>query len=646
MLLLVGALGFVVAFAGETLPSIDRLGSLSGSVRILDRHGALIAQVELSGAHDTVPLSQVAPVMQAAIIAAEDRHFFVEGALDPVAIVRAFATDLLHGRAAQGASTITQQLAHNAFLLDDRSPLRKLREALLADEIEQRYTKPQILQMYLDTIYLGHGAYGIEEAAQTYFGVHASQLSLAQAALIAGLPQAPSLDDPFVDPSAAFARMHYVLGQMVSAGMISANQAADVDPLLGSELGSASSNPALVAARAQHQQAILASLHDTFNQVSTDLAPHFVTYVRDQLDQLFQLQPDALSGGVTVQTTLDLPTQLRAQQAVSKGIATIGRNANNGALLMLDPHSGDILAMVGSANYHDASIAGEFNVVTGQRQPGSSFKPYVYEQAFRSGTLSPWSVVDDTAAESAQLGGVQDWDRTFMGQMPAWQALLLSRNVPTEQVMEKTGTRNVIAFAHSLGITSDLADNASTGIGTSAVRMIDHAAAYAAFANGGTTVQPRAIVSVTDAGGHLLYQAPQQRGAQAMTPQQAYLVTGILRHYNAQWGDGIHRDVACKSGTTDNFTDAWFMAYTPGWVVATWVGHTSGTDPAEVGMNTVYGNDVGQAIAAPFINGLAPSGTFVAPPGSPQLGGVGPGTGPSQGEGGRQHGKPPKHHGP
>ena len=274
---------------------------------------------------------------------------------------------------------------------------------------------------------------------------------------------------------------------------------------------------------------------------------------------------------------------------------------------MLDAHSGDILAMVGSADYHNDAIAGEFNVVTAQRQPGSSFKPYVYEEAFRNGAATPSSTLDDTAQESRRLGGVQDWDGNFMGPMPAAQALLLSRNVPTEQLMERAGTANVIGFAHSLGISSDLAGNASTAIGSSAVRMIDHAAAYAAFANGGSTVQPRAILRVTGAAGNLLYAAPSPAGRTVMTTEQAYAVTGILRQYNAQWGDGINRDIACKSGTTDNFTDAWFMAYSPDWVVATWVGHTSGSNPAEVGMNTVFGNDAGHDVAAPFINGLAPS---------------------------------------
>ena len=616
-LLVGGAFGFVVAYAAFTLPSIDNLGAATGSLRILDRHGALIADVGFGATpHDTVTLDQVSPAMRVAILAAEDRQFYTEGAINPGRILKALVVDVILRRPAQGASTITEQLARNVFLPQDKSVMRKLREALLADQIDQRYSKPQILEMYLNAIYFGHGAYGIEDAAQTYFGVHAKDLTLPEAALIAGLPQAPSASDPYVNPLGAFERMHYVLDGMVSMGAITPATAVSIDPLICGDQCSRF-GPAAAAMQARHQQLLLRSLHDSLSTQAGIQAPHFVAYVRNQLADLFQDDPRALSGTLTVQTTLDLGIQRQAQTAVARGVANIGRNANNGALLMLDTHTGGILAMVGSADYNNASIAGEFNVVTALRRPGSSFKPYVYEQALREGAISMSTIVDDTQRESQALNGVQDWDGNFMGRMPAWQALLLSRNVPTEQVMEKAGPENVIRFAHSLGIASTLADNASTAIGSSAVRMIDHAAAYAAFADGGTTVQPTAITRVSNATGALLYSAGPTTGAAMMTPQQAYGVTGVLRQYNAQWHDGITRDVASKSGTTDNFTDAWFMAYTPDWVVATWAGHTSGTDPAEVGMNAVYGNDVGMDIAAPFINGLGPSAGFTVPPGSP-----------------------------
>jgi len=371
-------------------------------------------------------------------------------------------------------------------------------------------------------------------------------------------------------------------------------------------------------------------------------APHFVAYAREQLDRLFGADPAALDGSLDVTTSLDLGIQNKAQHAVASGVSAIGRNANNGALLMLDSHSGDIIAMVGSADYNNAAIGGEFNVTLAARRPGSSFKPYVYEDAFRSGTLRPDSLLDDTAAESAQLGGVTDFDSSFMGPITAANALLLSRNVATEQAMVETGAGNVNAFAHQLGITTPLADNASTAIGTSAVRMLDQAAAYAAFSNGGQTVATRAILRVVDhTTGTVLYNAgPGGGGVRDMSAAQAYEVTGILRHYDNQWGVSIHRDAASKSGTTDNFVDAWYMTYTPTWVVATWVGHTSGADPAEVGMNTVYGVDTGTNITAPFVNQLASTPGFSTPPGAtdPLAGSASPGV---QGGGGngKGHGK-------
>ncbi len=628
----VGGGGFVIAYAALTLPNVSTLNNLDTSIRFLDRNGTVIAEVNrLNTAATQVTIGQVAPVMQQAVVAAEDRNFYSEGGIDPTAIVRAALHDVTGG-GTEGASTITQQLARIDFLSQEQSLIRKLREILLADEIDHRYSKNDILAAYLNTVYFGQGAYGVAAAAQVYFGRSPANLTLAEASLLAGVLQAPSADDPLQNPTAAFSRQHYVLTSMVSVGDITTAVAAAIDPL--------------GASAAQHQQAMLADLRHGRPLGQVNAAPHFVTYAREQLDKLFSSDPTALDGSVDVTTSLDLGIQTKAQQAVSSGVTAIGRNANNGALLMLDSHTGDIMAMVGSADYNSAAIGGEFNVTTATRRPGSSFKPYVYEDAFRSGTLRPDSLLDDTAAESAQLGGVTDFDNSFLGPISAASALLLSRNVATEQAMVETGAGNVNAFAHQLGITTPLADNASTAIGTSAVRMLDQAAAYSAFSNGGQTVTPRAILKVVDhTTGAILYDAgPGDAGARVMSPVQAYDITGILRHYDSQWGVPIQREAASKSGTTDNFVDAWYMTYTPNWVVATWVGHTSGTDPAEVGMNTVYGVDTGTNITARFVNQLAATPGFSIPPGATDplagsggSGGQGGGGGPGNGRGHGNH---------
>jgi membrane peptidoglycan carboxypeptidase len=424
--------------------------------------------------------------------------------------------------------------------------------------------------------------------------------------MLAGLPQAPSLYDPKQNPQSAFARQHYVLSGLVATGKITQQQADDVDPLVG---GSNASD-ALLAKQQANQQSLQNELNHGKQIARLGSAPHFVQYVRDQLQQRFADDPSVTQGDLTVTTTLDLSIQAKANDAVAKGVAGIGRDANNGALLMIDSHTGDITAMVGSADYSDNSIAGQYNVVTGQRRPGSSFKPYVYETGFINGRIKPSTVLDDTPAESAKLGNVHDYDNRYQGRITAATALLESRNIPAEQAMVMAGVPDVINFAHSLGITSTLSDNPSTAIGTSTVRMIDHAAAYAAFSNYGHKLTPRAILKVVDGNGNTLVNEPTPSpGTQVMTQAQAYAITKILRNYPSHWGIHFNRPIASKSGTTDNYIDAYYMSYSPDYVVAAWAGHTS-ADGHEQGMKTVYGNDVGKYISAPFVNGLPGPGVL------------------------------------
>jgi len=594
----------VVVYAAFTLPNINDIGQATGAIKILDRNGTLIAEV----GHDqqtrnNVSIGQIAPVMQQATLAAEDRNFYSEGAFDLKRVVKAVIDDIILRRPAEGASTITQQLVKQAFFgqAASKDPLRKIREALLAQEIDSKDTKQQILNQYLNITYYGENAYGIEDASQRYFGKHAAQLSAGEAALLAGLPQAPSYNDPFKNPKAAYARMDYVLSGLVAMGQITQAQSDAVDPLVGDP----NPTPAQVAQQQKNQQAIQQDLLGGQNHVTAGPAPHFVQYIEDQLQQQFADDPSFLDGNLTVTTTLDLNIQKKANAAVHQGVANLGRGANNGALLMIAPRTGQILAMVGSADYTNDSIAGQFNVVTAERRPGSSFKPYVYEEGFKTGALKPDTVLQDTRKESQALGGVQDFDRNYLGSITAARALLLSRNVATEQAMVKTGVTNVVNFAHQLGITSPLAENASTGIGSSAVKMIDHASAYAAFANGGQKVTAYGILKVVDDKGSVLADNTQPPGQEhVMTQAEAWTITNILRGYSRYWHIGIKWDTAGKSGTTDNFVDAWYMAYTPDWVVATWAGHTNGSNPAEVGMNDVFGTTEAQYIAVPFVNSL------------------------------------------
>jgi penicillin-binding protein 1A len=599
MLLLVA----MVVYAAMTLPDLNKLGEATGTIKILDRNGKTIASIGHDAqSRNPVTLDKVAKIMQQSTLAAEDRNFYNEGAFDIPRVIKAVFVDVIARRPEQGASTITQQLTKLAFFGSNasKSPLRKLREALLANQIDSRYSKNQILEKYLNLIYYGEGAYGVQNAAQTYFGKDAGALDLREASLLAGLPQAPTAYDPYANPDAAYVRQHYVLGGLVEMGAITQADAAAVDPLVGGS----SAPPALLAKQQANQKALQDDLHHGHRQAALGIAPHFVQYVRDQLQQQFADDPSVTAGSLVVTTTLDLSIQAKANQAVADGVVRIGHGADNGALLMIDSHTGDIIAMVGSRDFNDDSISGQYNNTTHPRRPGSSFKPYVYEEGFKTGRLRPDSILDDTPAESAKLGGVRDFDGLFQGRITAARALLESRNVPAEEAMVKTGIGDVIDFAHTLGISADLAPNPSTAIGASAITMIDHAAGYAAFSNYGHKVTPRAITKVVDGNGDTLFDAgAAQQGPEVMTPAQAYSITKILRAYPARWGVHFNRPIAAKSGTTDNFVDAWYMAYSPDYVVATWVADTPAGKP-EQGMDQVFGNTVGADVAQPFINGL------------------------------------------
>ena len=604
----------LVVYASLTLPDINSIGKSTGTIKIVDAHGALLAEV----GHDAVSrhnvtIDQIAPILQQATVAAEDRNFYNEGALNPARVLKALVDDIILRRPAEGASTITQQLAKQAFFGTDasKSPLRKVREALLANQLDSKYSKPQILDQYLNITYYGENAYGIENASMRYFGKHAKDLTLMEASMLAGLPEAPSYNDPFNNPDAAYARMHYVLGSLVAVGNITQAQADAVDPLVGGSNAS--------AAQQAQQQVNQQNLHADLQNGKPNTAgpaPHFVQYIQDQLQQIFgQTDPQYLQSDLVVTTTLDTATQNLANTAVVNGVAKLkSSGANNGALLMIDAHTGDIKAMVGSADFANDSIAGQYNIVTASRRPGSSFKPYVYEAGFKSGALKPDTILQDTRAQSQKYGGVTDFDNRFLGPITAARALVLSRNVATEQAADKTGIQNVIDLAYGMGISRTLtpqAPNLSTSIGSSAVRMIDHTSAYAAFANGGHKVVANGILKITDGSGNILrdYTVTPNLG-DVLTPPQAWTITSILRGYAKQWNLHFKYDTAGKSGTTDNFIDAWYMTYTPDWVVATWVGHTSGTNSAEQGMNQVFGTATGAAIAVPFVNSLSKPSAF------------------------------------
>jgi membrane peptidoglycan carboxypeptidase len=561
------------AYAFATLPDPSRMDLAAGDVKVNDRNGQLIEQRNAQGVR-VIPkdLKEISSNLQNATIAVEDKHFREHHGVDWGRVIKAGIVDVITRRPQQGASTITEQLAKIAILQSpQKTILRKLREAMVATALESKYTKNEILQMYLNSIYYGHHATGVEAAAQVYFGKPAKDLTLAEASLLAGLPNGPSYFDPALHKERALARQAIVLDAMVNSEMITSAQA---------------------------EQAKREPLKFVFKENRSSQAPHFVDYVFEQLESVYG--PSAVNkGGFTVTTTLDLNLQKAAEQAVAVGQKKLGPlGADNGDFLAMDPKTGQILAMVGSADYLNNDIKGQFNVVTALRQPGSSFKPYAYEQAFKSHKLTMGNMLDDTSRHFAG-GQFHDFDFRDMGMITAHKALLLSRNIPALETMQAAGVDNVVNFAHDMGITTQLKSEVTTAIGSSEVRLLDHAVGYGVFANGGTRHDPVSILEVKDKDNNTLDKPNAPGGKQVISAQEAYLITYILKDYSSQWNLGWNKPFAGKSGTTNNYRDAWMMAYSPNLVIGAWVGHTG---PGNQDMNGVYGSMVGSSVLKDFIN--------------------------------------------
>jgi membrane peptidoglycan carboxypeptidase len=561
------------AYAFATLPDPSRLDLAGGDVKIVDRHDNLIEQRNAQGVRVIpVELKEISPNLRNATIAVEDRHFYQHHGVDWARVIKAGIIDVITRRPQQGASTITEQLAKIAILHSPKKTiLRKLREAMVATALESRYSKDDILKLYLNSIYYGHHATGVEAAAQVYFGKHAKDLTLGEAALLAGLPNGPTYYDPAVHKERALARQAIVLDAMVNNDMITSAQA-----------GQAKNEP----------------LKFVFKENRSSQAPHFVDYVFEQLESAYGASA-VNSGGLSVKTTLDLNLQKAAEQAVAVGMQRLGPlGADNGDFLAMDPKTGEILAMVGSADFLNKDIHGEFNVVTALRQPGSSFKPYAYEQAFRSRRLTMGSMLDDTSRHFAN-GQFHDFDYRDMGMMTAHKALLLSRNIPALETMQAAGVDNVVNFAHDMGITTPLKSEIATVIGSSEVRMLDHAVGYGVFAAGGVRHDPVSILEVKGKDNTTLDKPHAPAAKQVISPAEAYLITYILKDYSNQWNLGWNKPFAGKSGTTNNYRDAWMMAYAPNLVIGAWVGHTG---HGNQDMNGVYGSMVGSSVLRDFIN--------------------------------------------
>ncbi|MBV8259258.1 MAG: PBP1A family penicillin-binding protein [Actinobacteria bacterium] len=503
---------------------------------------------------------QISPWLKQAIVATEDKRFWEHRGVDLRGIARAVVADL-RGRPVQGGSTITQQFVKNALTGDTRTIVRKLKEAALAWQLEQRWSKERILTAYLNTIYFGNGAYGAERAARTYFGHSAAKLTLSEAALLAGIPEDPSAYDPVRHPAAARARRRLVLGLMLQQKVIQPYQyAIAVD-------------------------APMPKPEDVHLSGVQGVAPYFGEYVKAQLIAKLGARR-VFGGGLRVRTTIDLRLQKLAQKAVQKWLPS--PTGPQAALVAIDPRDGKVLAMVGGRNFHQS----QFNLaVQGIRQPGSSFKPFVLATALKEG-ISP-ATQYKSGPVSIFLGNkywpVHNYEGEYLGVIDLAKAIAVSDNTVFAQLTRDVGPVSVAHTAHELGIMRPLHGVFSIGLGTQAVSPLDMARAYSSFADGGYRIdgsflgdEPRTVTSITDVTGRTVAANDPVRRP-VLTSEQDDLLTQLLEGV-VTGGTGTAaaipgRQVAGKTGTTENYGDAWFVGYTPQLVVAVWVGYPKGLVP-------------------------------------------------------------------
>ncbi len=566
LLVTIGAL-FIVGtiytiWISRSLPDPNRLTDrhIAQSTKIYDRTGEhILYEIFTDQRRTIIDIEDIPKNVINGVIATEDTTFYQHHGIRPLSILRAFVVGTFTSKRVAGTSTLTQQLVKNAILTDERSISRKIKEAILSLRLEQKYSKEQILKIYFNEIPYGSTNYGVEAAAQNYFGKSAKDLNLQESASLAGLPKAPSRY--LRDKDALKERRNFVLRRMFEEGYITEE-----------EKNNAQNEPV--------------TLEQTFDNIK---APHFVLYVKEQLSDLFG-ENIVASGGLKVITTLDWQKQEAAQKTVDETGAKVLKEAgaNNTAITALDPKTGQILAMVGSADFYNDAINGQFNVATlGKRQPGSSFKPIIYAAAFEKGYTADTILFD--VGTDFDLGGQtyrpQNYDLQERGPVTIRQALQGSLNIPAVQAMYLVGTKKAVTFAERLGYTtlSEGSFGLSLVLGGGEVKMIDHANAYSAFANGGIKNEVTSILSITDSKGDSLYEWKKKKGEQVIKPEIAALVSNVLSDDAARayvFGAGgvltlPGRPVAAKTGTTNNYIDAWTVGYTPSIVSVVWAGNTN-----------------------------------------------------------------------
>ncbi len=550
---LVGSLYFASVFmsAKKDFNKVVSVNILPVPTKVYSSDGKLIGSFGLQN-RIPVKLKDISMNMKYAILASEDARFYDHGAIDLVSMFRALIADIVHKKIVQGGSTITQQLVKNIFLTPSKTITRKLKEVILAYRLEKKLTKNQILELYLNTVYFGAGAWGIESAARTYFDTHAKDLTIPQSALLAGLVKAPSAYNPYKHPEDAKRRMIYVLKRMYDNHFITFGQYK----------------------KAMNSKIVLKK--QSANFFGLIVAPYFTDYVRNWLIDKYG-EDIVYTSGLKVYTTLDTRLQRYAFIAVKTGVLRLKKRYDGlqSALLAMDPKTGYIKAMVGGFSYEKS----QFNrALQAERQPGSSFKPFIYLTAISQGYMPTDTVKDEP--EVFRFNGKewrpQNYEGTFHGTVSLMYALVHSVNVATINLLNAVGVENVIKTAKRLGIQEKIPHNLSIALGSLSVRLIEMVRAYASFDNYGLLPKPIFITRVVNRYGKVIYDNEPQLKRVANTID-AFILTGMLKNVIG-YGTGrkarvIGRPLAGKTGTTNDYKDAWFIGFSPDLVCGVWVGY-------------------------------------------------------------------------
>lgn len=561
------------AGVGMGLSRLPDVGSLQAwvpteSTQIFDTKGKLIASVHGEENREVVPLGEIPKTLQQAVIAVEDDRFYEHNGINLRGIARAALADLAEGSKVEGGSTITQQLAKNLFLTSNKSIARKIADAWLAIQIERRYSKAQILEMYLNQVYWGHNSYGIQAATRVYYGKKTKDLTLAESAQLAFLLRGPERYSPHRNPALAERGRRVALGRMVEAGFIS---------------------------QAEAQAAAAEKIPYAKLQTFTYRAPYYTSFLLNQL--LTRYGSDVvMRGGLRVRSTLDLDVQLKAEQLLKEAIATHGKRLHftQGAIVVLDPRTGYIRAMVGGVDYN----ASKFNRITqAHRQPGSSFKPFVYLTAFAAG-ISPATVMNDAkmsySAGNGELWTPENFGNEYSGDMTLRKALERSNNVIAVKLLNRVGIDPVVENAHRLGIQSPLGSNLSLALGSSEVSPLELASAYGVFAADGMRCEPQAYSVVEDRTGQVI-ERNDPRPIRVFDAEPIRTLNDVMSGV-VKWGTGaganFGRPAAGKTGTTSDHRDAWFVGYTPDLVALVWIGNDDNSK--------MLGGTTGGGVCAPL----------------------------------------------